>query len=125
MPLGQGVAVEPEAQAQVSQLERRLSRLLSRDDAKYATGAIERARHFMQRASDPNEDPSAAARARQIATAAMTLAERQLERRSSQAELFATQRRLATTRERANAQRRVLEALMRERASLARAGEAP
>jgi hypothetical protein len=37
--------------------------------------------------------------------------------------LFATQRRLTAIRERAQAQRRVLEALMRERASLARQGE--
>jgi hypothetical protein len=55
----------------------------------------------------------------------MVLAERQLERRKAQAGLFATQRRLTATRERANAQRRVLEALMRDRASLARGGEQP
>ena len=52
----------------------------------------------------------------------MVLAERQLERRKAQAELFATQRRLTATRERANAQRRALEALMMDRASLARGG---
>jgi len=64
-------------------------------------------------------------RAQHIARAAMVLAERQLERRKAQAGLFATQRRLTATRERANAQRRVLEALMRDRASLARGGEQP
>ncbi len=55
----------------------------------------------------------------------MVLAERQLERRRIQAELIATQRRLTSIRERANAQRRVLEALMKERAALARSEEAP
>jgi hypothetical protein len=71
------------------------------------------------------EDASAVSRAQQIARAAMVLAERQLARRTAQAELFATQRRLTATRERANAQRRALEALMRERASIARDGEQP
>jgi hypothetical protein len=53
------------------------------------------------------------------------LAERQLHRREIQSELIATQRRVTAIRERAAAQRRVLEALMKERASLARAGEKP
>ena len=53
----------------------------------------------------------------------MVLAERQLERRNAQGQLFATQRRLTATRDRAHAQRRALEALMRDRASLARTGE--
>ncbi len=119
------MAVEPEPRDQLQQLERRLSRLLSREDAKYAKGAIEQARRAMAAASNSTEEPGVASRARETATAAMTLAERQLALRKSQAELFATQRRLAATRERAQAQRRVLEALMRERASLARAGEAP
>jgi hypothetical protein len=42
-----------------------------------------------------------------------------------QAELIATQRRLTAVRERATAQRRVLEALMKERAALARAEGSP
>ena len=79
----------------------------------------------MQTASGPIEDANAVLRAQQIARAAMVLAERQLERRKAQAGLFATQRRLTATRERANAQRRALEALMRDRASLARGGEQP
>lgn len=53
----------------------------------------------------------------------MVLAERQLERRNVQEQLFATQRRLTATHDRARAQRRALEALMRDRASLARTGE--
>ena len=121
--MGAGLSGEPLAPEQVSQLERRLSRLLSREDAKYAKGALERARRALEQASGSVEDPGAASRARQTATAAMTLAERQLERRHSPSELFASQRRLAATRERANSQRRVLEALMRERASLAREAE--
>jgi len=53
----------------------------------------------------------------------MVLAERQLERRTAQGQWVATQRRLTATRDRARAQRRALEALMRDRASLARTGE--
>jgi hypothetical protein len=69
------------------------------------------------------EDAKAVSRAQQIARAAMVLAERQLERRNAQEQLFATQRRLTATHDRARAQRRALEALMRDRASLARTGE--
>jgi hypothetical protein len=78
----------------------------------------------LARAETATEDEEEA-RIRGIARAAMELAERQLHRREIQAELIATQRRLTATRERAAAQRRVLEALMKERASLSRAGEQP
>jgi hypothetical protein len=114
-------AVQPESPS--AELEHRLGQLEARDDAKYAKGALEQARRAMLRASSSPEDPNAAARARRIAAAALVLADRQLARRKAQAEFFATQRRLSSIRERANAQRRVLEALMRDRASLARSGE--
>jgi hypothetical protein len=53
------------------------------------------------------------------------LADRQLARRQSQAALLRTKRRLNAVRERAQAQRRVLETLMRQRAELARSTESP
>jgi hypothetical protein len=79
----------------------------------------------LQKAEASTEEPEAATRAHDIARASMVLAERQLERRAVQAELFEAQRRLTATRERAGAQRRVLEALLRERAELAREGAKP
>jgi hypothetical protein len=109
--------------AQTAQLQLRLGRIEAREDAKYAKGALEQARRALQAATHRVEDANAVSRAQQIARAAMVLAERQLERRRVQAQLFATQRRLTATRERANAQRRALEVLMRDRASLARGGE--
>ncbi len=120
-----GSASEPDSPTQTAQLQNRLSRLETREDAKYAKGALEQARRALQAASGPDKDASTIHRTQQIARAAMVLAERQLDRRQAQVELFATQRRLTATRERAGAQRRVLEALMRDRASLARAGEQP
>ena len=92
---------------------------------KDAKGALEQARRALGTASNPTTDRDAARRASKIAEASLVLADRQLARRKSQAELFATQRRLNSTRERANAQRRALEALMMERAGLAREGERP
>jgi hypothetical protein len=121
---GRGIAEGAAPAEQEAQLQARLDRIRVRDDAKYASYAIERAERAMETASAAKE-PSAVSRAHEIARAAMVLAERQLERRQVQAELLQTQRRLTATREKANAQRRVLEALMRERASLARAGEKP
>ena len=109
---------------QSTQLRARLDRIGARDDAHYADAAMGQATRALQRAG-ATEDPEAAARANEIARAALVLAERQLDRRAVQAELFETQRRLTATRERAKAQRRVLEALMRERAELARDGESP
>jgi hypothetical protein len=108
-----------------TQLQRRLGDLEAREDAKYAKGALQQARRALDSASGPIEDPLAVARAQGIADAAMVLAGRQLARRRSQAALFETQRRLSSVRDRANAQRRVLEALMRERAELARSTELP
>jgi hypothetical protein len=109
---------------ETAQLLARFERLSARDDAAYAQGAIDQARRALARAETATEDEEEA-RIRGIARAAMELAERQLHRREIQAELIATQRRLTATRERAAAQRRVLEALMKERASLSRAGEQP
>jgi len=119
------VSADGGLRARTAQLQRRLGDLEAREDAKYAKGALQQARRALDSASGPIEDPLAAARAQQIADAAMVLAGRQLDRRRSQAELFETQRRLSSVRDRAHAQRRVLEALMRERAELARAAESP
>ena len=116
---------ESRLRARTAQLQRRLGDLEGREDAKYAKGALQQARRALEAVSGPIEDPSAAARAQEIADAAMVLADRQLARRRSQAAFFQTQRRLSTVRDRANAQRRVLEALMRDRASLARSTESP
>lgn len=125
LPAASGLADSVSDESQIAALVRRLNQLQARDDAKYAKGALEQARLALLRASTSPEDVNAASRARRIADAALVLAGRQLARRKSQAELFATQRRLTAIRERANAQRRVLEALMRDRASLARSGEHP
>ena len=125
LPVRSGLADSVGPESQTAHLERRLEQLDARDDAKYAKGALEQARRALLRASTSPEDGNAASRARRIADAALVLAGRQLARRKAQAELFATQRRLTAIRERANAQRRALEALMRDRASLARSGERP
>ncbi|NNE17839.1 MAG: hypothetical protein HKN10_05100 [Myxococcales bacterium] len=125
LPVRSGLADSVGPESQTEQLERRLGRLDARDDAKYAKGALEQARRALLRASASPEDENAASRARRIADAALVLAGRQLARRKAQAELFATQRRLTAIRARANAQRRALETLMRDRASLARSGERP
>lgn len=107
----------------VDALRARLEQLETRDDANRAKGAIEQAREALRVASDSAEDPAAASRAQGIARAAIVLAGRQLDRHQSQTELSAAGRRLDATRARAEAQRRALEALLRERASLARARE--
>ena len=117
---GQGVVPEDQAPA----LRARLNRLSDRSDAAHAEAAIEQARRALQRADDAT-DQGAKARALETARAAMVLGERRLHLREVRAELIATQRRLTGIRERAASQRRVLEALMKERASLARAGEQP
>lgn len=118
-------AEEPATPDDIVQLRSRLARISATDDAEYADGAIEHARGAIGRAVEPDQEPAASARAREVARAALGLAERQLERHRTQEALFATQRRLTATRERAQAQRRVLEALMRERAALAREGGPP
>jgi hypothetical protein len=118
-----GATDEAALRAQTSQLQHRLGQLEARDDAKYANGALDQARRALETAAHHIEDVKAVARAQQIARAAMVLAERQLERRTAQGQWVATQRRLTATRDRARAQRRALEALMRDRASLARTGE--
>jgi hypothetical protein len=110
---------------ELGQLRARLERLSGREGAVYAEGAIEHARDALARVERATDDPQAQARARETARAAMALGERQLHLREVQAELIATQRRLTSIRERADAQRRVLEALMKERALLARGGGQP
>jgi hypothetical protein len=110
---------------QVAQLRARFDRLTARQDATAVEGAIEQARQALEVAEHTGGDPGAKERAGETAHAAIVLAERQLHRREIQSELIATQRRVTAIRERAAAQRRVLEALMKERASLARAGEKP
>ena len=110
--------------AHTAQLQHRLAQIEAGEDSKYAEGALGQAHRALQVASSPTEAPKAVWRAQQIARAALALAERQIERHRVQAELFTTQRRLAAMRERASAQRRVLQALMKERAELARSGGA-
>ena len=120
-----GFADGPEGVSEAALLQARFDRLVARTDAQYAEGAIEQASRALETASKETDDPERASRARRIAKAAVVLAERQLDRRRVQTELIETQKRLTANRERAQAQRRVLEALMKERASLARAGEQP
>ena len=117
------MAEEPAAISQTSQLESRLERVEQEDDSQVAQGAAEQARRALDRASRPDQDPASAARAREVAHAAVVLAERRLDRRQTQEGLLLAQQRLIETRERAAAQRRVLEALLRERAALARERE--
>ena len=95
------------------------------EDASSIESALQEARRAVERAEQPSDDAAAALRAQDIARAALTLAERQIDRRRTQQALFDTQRRLTAKRERAEAQRRVLEALMRERAALVREGVEP
>ena len=120
-----GMADDQPSMDDAARLQARLRRLEVREDAQFAQGAIEQARDALRRASEAADadDPGAASRSREIARAAIVLAERQLDRRKVQTELIETQRRLTATKERAKAQRRVLEALLQERAALARAQE--
>ena len=121
-PTGSADGAAPEDET--AQLRSRFERISARDDAAHAQGAIDQARRAFERAETGTDDAEKG-RVLEIARAAMELAERQLHRREIQAELIATQRRLTAMRDRAGAQRRVLEALMKERASLSRAGEQP
>jgi hypothetical protein len=125
VPETRGLADDSVLRVDTAQLQERLGRLEAREDAAHAEGAIEQARRALETASSGSEDASSVLRAQRIARAAMVLAERQLGRRQAEAEVVATQRRLLAIRERALAQRRVLEALLKERAALARAAEQP
>ncbi|MGB8329936.1 MAG: hypothetical protein WCE62_07395 [Polyangiales bacterium] len=118
LPTSSGGADDASLPEQTARLQEQLGRLEAREDAKHVEPALEEARRSLRAASGFDGDPEAARRAQQIARAAMTLAERQLERGKAQTELLAAQRRLTSIRERAASQRRVLEVLMRERASL-------
>ena len=116
---GLAEAIDPREQivgARTVQLEQRLRVLESDENAKYVAGALEQARRALDQARGP--DLAHSQRAQSIADAALALADRQLARRRAQAALLQTERRLRQVRERADAQRRVLEALMRERAAL-------
>lgn len=115
-----GLAGEATSSSEAVRLQTRLARLEARDDAIHAKGALEQARRALQSASDAVGDDERVSRAEGIARAAMVLAERQLERRRSQDDLATTQARLRAIREQADAQRRALETLMRDRASIAR-----
>ncbi len=110
--------------SQTAQLQAALARLETREDAEHARGALEQARRALGTASTKGKDEAAVERAQGIARAAITLATRQLDRRRAQADLVDAERRLQAIRARADAQRRALEALMRERAALARRMEA-
>lgn len=102
----------------------RLDRIEAREDAHHVAPATERARRALDAAARA-DDQAEASRSLEIAHAATVLAERQLARRALRVELIETQERITATRQRAEAQRRVLEALLEERAALARAGEDP
>lgn len=107
---------------QVAQLRSRFQRLAARESAPNVEGPIDQARRALELADGAADDPEKQARALETAHAAIVLGERRLQLREVQAELIATQQRLTVVRERAAAQRRVLEALLRERASLAGGG---
>jgi len=110
---------------QTARLQEQLGRLEARDDAKVASAALEQARRALRTAAGPIEDAASTSRAQQIARAALTLAERQIEHRKAQVELIESERRLRLTKERASSQRRALEALMRERAAWTRGDGQP
>jgi hypothetical protein len=103
-------------------LKARLDEVAAEEDAPQAGTAIDRARTALQQAAASDSEDEAS-RQLEIAHAAIVLAERQLALRSVRTELIETQRRITVTRERAAAQRRVLDALLKERAALARTGE--
>lgn len=117
-----GSAEDASREDGVAQLRARFERLVRSEGAVHAEGAIEQARRALERAEGARDDPGERMRARETAHAAIVLGERQVHLRELQAELIATQQRLTAVRERAAAQRRVLEALLKERASLARGG---
>jgi chromatin segregation and condensation protein Rec8/ScpA/Scc1 (kleisin family) len=125
LPAASGLADDASLREQTAQLQDQLGRLEAREDAKDARAALEQARRALQAATGPIEDAATMVRAQQIARAAMTLAERQLERRKAQTGLIEAQRRLRLMQERASSQRRALEALMRERASAAHGAKQP
>ena len=91
----------------------------ARADAKYAKGALEQARQAVDTAGQRQGE--SARDAERIAEAALVLAERQLARREAQEAFFFAYRRVQEMEARAKAQRRALEALLQERARLARA----
>ena len=103
-------------------LQARVVEAEGRPDGALARPAMQKASAALDQAADA-DDPEEEARLLEIAHASIVLGEKQLERRALQSELIETQRRITETRERAQAQRRVLEALLEERAALARAGE--
>jgi hypothetical protein len=114
------LADQAASSVETAQLQTRLALLEAREDATYAKGALEQARRALKTASVSVGNEDRVSRAEGIARAAMALAERQLESRRSQGDLAAAQARLSAIREQASAQRRALEALMRDRAVLAR-----
>lgn len=123
--LGSGRADDASVPNEAASLRTRLSQLEARQDAAYARGALDQAAGALRTAADPATEPGAAARAQNIARAALVLAGRQLDLHQSDTKLVAAQRRLDAIRDRAAAQRRVLEALLKERASLVRVEEHP
>lgn len=106
-----------------AQLERWLSEVSRSDDGKVASGAIRQARSAIDAASKEGAGAAEIGRAQSIAEAALVLAERRVALRGAVNALAAAEERVANIKERADAQRRVLEALMRERATLALAAE--
>lgn len=117
-PLNQGTVAK-----RTADLDRWLFEVRTANDADVASGAVQQATTAIARAREPGAKLDTVQRAQSIAEASLVLAERQMARQQAAAALLAAEERVANTRERANAQRRVLEALMRERATLALAEE--
>ncbi len=111
---------QPDDRTDAATLRAALERLESLEDAVYAEGALTRARNALLAADRSAQDSLVAERSLRVARAAIVLAERKIDLRRTQVVIIETQRRLTATRARAEAQRRALEALMKERASLAR-----
>ncbi|MEM7139279.1 MAG: hypothetical protein AAF500_22095 [Myxococcota bacterium] len=109
--------------ARSARLQHWLGEIRASDEADVVAGATGQAARALDVAVDTSVDQSGRVRAQAIAEAALVLADRQVARQEAAKALIATERRVAATKDRAAAQRRVLEALMRERATLALASE--
>lgn len=106
-------AAEP-GDSTLERLQARLTHLQAKPGAHHVAGALEQARTALESARETEGVTAAAAAS--VAEAALALADRQLERRLSRMRLAEAERRLAQIEQRARAQRRALEALLRERA---------
>ncbi len=111
--------------AKTPELERRLAAIEAQQDAAVARGALDQAKRALAQADAAGVSAASVTRSQAIADAALTLGDRQIARRSAQLALIDAERRLKLVKQRAIAQRRALETLMRERAELANKLEVP